>query len=112
MAASKRDRLEILKLLIENGADVNCVSDLGLKAIEYSILAGFYDNVYYLYPMMADKKLRTAKEYEDIAKQYKYRYVDYQAVLQAIEKGLEPCQLGNIYVRPKKIYNDPVIDPR
>lgn len=61
MAASKRDRVEILKLLIENGADVNCISDLGLKAIEYSILAGYYDNVHYLYPMMTDKKLRTAK---------------------------------------------------
>jgi ankyrin repeat protein len=53
--ASKRNRLKILKILVENGADVNVASDLGLKAIEYSLLAGYYELCYYLYPMMEDK---------------------------------------------------------
>jgi ankyrin repeat protein len=44
MFASKRNRLEILKILVEAGANIDPVSDLGLKAIDYSILAGFYEN--------------------------------------------------------------------
>lgn len=82
--------MKILKLLIENGADVNVASDLGLKAIEYCILAGYYDQVYYLYPMMTDKTLKSAEEYSIIGKKFNYRYVNYEVFMEALQNNIHP----------------------
>ena len=41
--AIKRNHYEVVKLLIENGADLGHISKASLRVIEYAILPGFYD---------------------------------------------------------------------
>lgn len=111
MHACKRNRLEILKILVEAGANVNPVSDLGLKAIDYSILAGFYENASYLYPL-CDKELKSAEEYRAIGEKFKYRYVNYDMFLTGLREGIPEENMEDYTKKHKKVYNDPVIDPR
>lgn len=111
MHACKRNRLEILKILVAGGASVNPVSDLGLKAIDYSILAGFYDNASFLYPI-SDKELKSAEEYRAIADKFRYRYVNYQMFIDGLREGTPEDEMPDFTKKHKKTYNDPVIDPR
>jgi ankyrin repeat protein len=111
MLAAKRNRLEILKILVEAGADVNPVSDLGLKAIDYSILAGFYQNAHYLYPL-SDKLLKSPEEYKVIAQKFHYRYTDFNIFLNGLRESIAPQYMEDFSTKPKKEFNDPVIDPR
>jgi|JI6StandDraft_1071083.scaffolds.fasta_scaffold02483_8 ankyrin repeat protein len=83
MHACKRNRLEILKILVNAGAKLDVVSDLGLKAIDYSILAGFYENATYLYSR-SDKELKSAEEYRAINLKFRYRYVNYDIFLSGL----------------------------
>lgn len=62
--AAKRDRLNILKYLIEKGADIDYRNQTtNLQIIEYALLAGFYEIVFYLYPAINDKEFKTPEEY-------------------------------------------------
>lgn len=41
------------------------------------------------------KNLRNVKEYELIGKQYQYRYVNYQMVVEGLTNNLTKDQMGN-----------------
>ena len=43
---------------------------------------------------------------------YKYRYVNYNTLLDGLQKQIPPSNIGNFLKRPKIVLRDPVIDPR
>lgn len=43
MGAAKRDQIELVRYLLTMGADSDLVSGNGFRAIDYAILAGFYE---------------------------------------------------------------------
>lgn len=49
MAAVKRNRIEIVKYLISNKADLSIISGSALNAIDFAILQGFYEISLLLY---------------------------------------------------------------
>jgi hypothetical protein len=64
---------------------------------------------------MGSVKVTKAKcpfEYYHIANKYKYRFVDFEIVLEALEKGVPLENVKDFMTRPKKKFNDPVVDPR
>ena len=67
--------------------------------------------------MEINKKVKVTKpkspyDYFHIADQYKYRYVDYEILVDALEKAIPEENLRDYLTKPKKKYNDPVVDPR
>ena len=52
------------KALAEKGADIDYRNQTtNLQIIEYALLAGFYEIVFYLYPAINDKEFKTPEEY-------------------------------------------------
>ena len=56
--------------------------------------------------------MRTPEEYEELGGQYHYRYVNYPMFLEFLEEKIEPENVPNFLKRQKKVYKDPVVDPR
>ena len=54
--AVKKNKLEIVKLLIEKGADVKHRNKDGLSAIDFAILPGFKDIAVYLFSRLNNDK--------------------------------------------------------
>ena len=110
--AVKRKNLNIVKLLIEKGADPNYKNDKQLSAIDYAILPGYYNIAAYLYTKIDDKTLKDEEEYEEIAKKYHYRYVNYQRFLCSLREDVENIEEHEYLVKEKVKFVDPVPDPR
>ena len=43
---------------------------------------------------------------------YKYRYVNYKVFLEALVDMIDPENVRDFLKKDKKVYDDPVIDPR
>lgn len=59
-------------------------------SIDFAILGGHYSIARYLYPKLTEKNkiLRKAVEYERIGSKFKYRYVNYQMLLEGLLKNV------------------------
>lgn len=60
--AIRFNNFEATKLLVEHGAniEVNCLQP-NLRSVDYALLFGFYDILFYLYHQSTNKALKTAK---------------------------------------------------
>lgn len=81
MGAAKRGHIQVVRYLLSMNASTDFISGCDLKAIDYPILAGFYDISLMIYERMKEKQLKTADQYRDLGKMYLYRYVNYEMVL-------------------------------
>lgn len=61
---------------------------------------------------MKDKKLKDFLDYEQLGQQFHYRYVNYYIFIENLTKQIDPDNVPNFLLKPKKKYEDPVIDPR
>jgi hypothetical protein len=61
---------------------------------------------------MKDKDLKNFLDYEDLGRQFYYRYVNYHIFIESLKQQLDPENVPNFLLKPKKRYDDPVIDPR
>lgn len=43
---------------------------------------------------------------------YHYRYVNYAIFIDCLQKGFDPDNVPDFYKKEKKVFKDPVIDPR
>jgi hypothetical protein len=67
-------------VLIEAGADAGYVSKIGLRVIEYAILAGFYDISQIVFRALTHEEksaIQDPQAYSELGKKYVYRYVNY-----------------------------------
>lgn len=85
MGAAKRDHIEVVRYLLSMGADTEKVSSSGLIAVEYSILAGFYEVSLAIFERMKKKELKHPLDYEEIGIIYSYRYVNYHIFLENLK---------------------------
>lgn len=58
--AARRNHLELVRYLLERGADVNVVTPVGISTLEYALLPGFYEIALLIYERLKDKELRSA----------------------------------------------------
>ena len=65
-----------------------------------------------VYEKMKIKDLRSHGEYREIALQHKYRYVNYKIFLENLVDMIDPDNTRDFLTKEKKVYSDPVIDPR
>ena len=84
MAASKRDKLEVLEYLLKNDANPDIISSTGLTALDYAILQGNYECAYELNKKVKVTKMKNPYEYFTICYKYKYRWVDYEIVVDSL----------------------------
>lgn len=56
--------------------------------------------------------MKSAEEYRSIAVKHYCRFVNYQNILDGLKSGQKPEEMGEFLKKEKKVYNDPVIDPR
>lgn len=113
--AVKRNHIRVVELLISENANVAHVSQIGLRVIEYAILAGFYEIARMIYRKLDrrdQEDIQDPPSYERLAKKYIYRYVNYQMFIEALIMDKEPEELGNYLKREKVKLVDPVVDPR
>ena len=61
---------------------------------------------------MEKPELRNAAEYQALGRQYKYRYVNYRLFLEELKEKIPAENTRDFLTKEKKIYSDPVIDPR
>ena len=87
MAAAKRDKFEMVCYLLENGSNSDVISKTGLTALDYAILQGNYECAEEIYGRLKVTKPKSSYEYFDLAHKSKYRYVDYEIVVEGLEKG-------------------------
>mgnify|MGYP000961935521 CR=1 FL=1 len=64
------------------------ISPTGLTALDYAILQGNYLCAQQIYGKVKITKAKSPFEYYHIAYKYKYRFVDFEIVLEALEKGV------------------------
>jgi hypothetical protein len=112
MGAAKRDHLDTVRYLLTMGADTAQVSGSGLLAVEYAILNGFYETALTIYERMKQKDLKDFLDYEQLGRQFNYRYVNYLVFLESLTKQIDPDNVPNFLTRPRRVFADPVIDPR
>uniref|UniRef100_A0A1J3JRM9 Uncharacterized protein n=1 Tax=Noccaea caerulescens TaxID=107243 RepID=A0A1J3JRM9_NOCCA len=65
--AVKRNHLQIVKELLDAGADIGHVSKVGLRVIEYAILPGFYDICQLLFKQLTLEQKREIQDPETYA---------------------------------------------
>ena len=80
--------------------------------VEYAILGGFYETALTIYERMKNKDLKNFLDYEELGQNFFYRYVNYNIFLKNLTKQIDPDNVPNFLVKEKKVYADPVIDPR
>lgn len=61
---------------------------------------------------MKEKDLKSDKQYEDLGKKFLYRYVNYQVFCENLKKKILPENVPDFLTKTKRIYEDPVVDPR
>ena len=88
MAAAKRDREEIVQYLLDNEANPDIISTSGLTALDYAILQGNYECAQEINKRVKVTKMKNPYEYFEICYKYKYRWVDYEIIVDGIEKGI------------------------
>lgn len=75
-------------------------------------MQGLYEAALMVYEKMKIKDLRNHSEYREIALQHKYRYVNYKVFLENLVDMIDPDNTRDFLTKEKKVYSDPVIDPR
>ena len=65
-----------------------------------------------IYGKMKNRELRNHTEYREMGLLYKYRYVNYKVFLEALLDMIDPQNVRDFLKKDKKVYDDPVIDPR
>lgn len=65
-----------------------------------------------IYEKMKEKDLKDYSEYEELGNKFQYRYVNYKLFLESLVLRIDPENVPGFLVKPKKIYEDPVVDPR
>ena len=88
MAAAKRDKLEMLNYLLSKEANAEIISPTGLTALDYAILQGNYECAQELHKKVKITSPKNPFEYFNIAHKYKYRWVDYEIVVDGLVKGI------------------------
>lgn len=83
-----------------------------MTALDYAVLQGNYDCATQLLKKVRVTKLKNPYEYFNIAYKHKYRWVDYEIIVDGLEKGIPRENLRDFLKKPKKVYDDPVVDPR
>ena len=58
MGAAKRDHLAVVRYLLTMNANTDFVSGCELKAVDYAILAGFYEVALPIYEHMKHRELK------------------------------------------------------
>ena len=112
MAAAKKDKLELVEYLLDNDANADLISSTGLTALDYAILQGNYECAMAIVRRIKVTKMKNPYEYFDLCHRYKYRWVDYEIVVESLEKGLPKENVREFLKKPKRKYVDPVVDPR
>lgn len=112
MGASKRDHIQVVRYLLKMGADTEAVSGSGLLPVEYAILSGFYDTALTIFERMKTKELKHPIDYQELGIKFNYRYVNYKVFVENLLLQVDPDNVPNFLVKPKRVYTDPVIDPR
>lgn len=112
VVAVKRNHLDVVRYLLRFGANVDYVSGIGLTILEYAILPGYYEIALMIYLKCKDKELREVTDYEELAKNYRCRYVNYSIFIENLQRKIEPENMPNYLKRPIKTFKDPVVDPR
>ena len=51
-------------------------------------------------------------DYEELGVKFHYRFVNYHIFVDSLSKGIDQDNVPNFLVQEKKVYADPVIDPR
>ena len=108
----KRNHLHLVRYLLDKGANPEHKTNQGLLVIEYAILQGLYEVALMIYEKIKHKELRNHVEYREIALKHKYRYVNYKVFLENLVDMIDPDNTRDYLTKEKKVYNDPVIDPR
>ena len=108
----KRNHLHLVRYLLDKGANPEHKTNQDLLVIEYAILQGLYEVSLMLYEKIKHKELRNHAEYREIALKHKYRYVNYKVFLENLVDMIDPDNTRDYLTKEKKVYNDPVIDPR
>jgi hypothetical protein len=55
--------------------------------IDLTILHGRYESALYIYNLLSNKTIKTAQEYETLAKKYSLRYINYPIFIEALTSG-------------------------
>lgn len=61
---------------------------------------------------MKTHDLKEAAEYEIMGKKYQYRYVNYEIIINSLKNSTPEENVPDFLTKPKKIYEDPVVDQR
>jgi ankyrin repeat protein len=95
------DHFDILKILVESKAKVEglIVQD-NLTMMDLAILHGRYDAATYIYNLLVNKEVKSAEEYEQVAKKYFLKYVNYEMFIEAIKNGKPQNEAGDFLTRP------------
>lgn len=80
--------------------------------VEYAILGGFYQTALIIYERMKNKELKDFLDYEQLGRSFYYRYVNYMVFVENLTKQVDPDNVPNFLVKPRRVFTDPVIDPR
>lgn len=93
----------IFQLLCENKAKIEgIVVQNSLTMMDLTILHGRYNAAEYLYNRVTKKELKSPDEYEQMAKKYFLRYVNYPVVIEGITSGKSVVEVGDFLTRPVK----------
>ena len=112
MGAAKRDHLAVVRYLLTMNANTDFVSGCELKAVDYAILAGFYEVALPIYEHMKDRELKETHAYQQMGKQFHYRYVNYEVFTANLVNRVDPDNVPDFLTKVKPHYQDPVVDPR
>lgn len=112
MAAAKRDKLALVQYLLEKESNPDIISPTGLTALDYAILQGNYECAMQINRKVKVTKVKNPFDYFNIAYTYKYRFVDYEIIVDGLQKRIPLENLRDYLTKPKKRYADPVVDPR
>lgn len=112
IAAAKRDNIELVQYLLDKGSNIDVIGKTGLTALDYAVLQGNYNCALELVKKVKVTKLKTPFEYFHIAAKYKYRWIDYDIVVEALQMAVPFENVRDFFRKPKKTFVDPVVDPR
>jgi hypothetical protein len=112
MAAAKRDKPEMVSYLLAAGSNPDVISPTGLTALDYAVLQGNYECAMEVSKKVKVTHLKNPYEYFSISYKYKYRWLDYEIIVDGLEKGVPRESLADFTTKPKRKFADPVVDPR
>jgi hypothetical protein len=112
IGAVKRNKGNVVRYLLSLNANADEISGCALKAIDYAILAGFYEVALLVYEKMKTQDLKDSLDYEQLGKQFHYRYVNYKVFLEFLRRKVEEENVPDFLTKKKIQLEDPVVDPR